>query len=79
MLNIALRRISKDEVILGNRDFEALVQRAKTVEEVIVEEVENDLPTEGLMKLVEQGDAFAFLYDPAEDIYSEEDLKERYL
>ena len=78
MLNIALRRISRDEVVLGNRDFEALVQRAQTVEEVIVEEVEDDLPTEGLMKLVEQDNAFAFLHDPAEDLYTEEDLKERY-
>lgn len=78
MLNIALRRISRDEVVLGNRDFEALVQRAKTVEEVIVEEVEDDLPAEGLMKLVEQDDAFAFLHDPAEDIYTVDDLKERY-
>lgn len=78
MLNIALRRISRDEVILGSRDFEALVQRAKTVEEVVVEEVEDDLPTEGLMKLAEQGEVFSFLNDPAEDIYTEEDLKERY-
>ena len=79
MLNIALRRIGKGEVILGRRDFEALVQRAKTVEEVIIEEeVEDDLPVEGLMKLIEQGDAFAFLHDPAEDLYTEKDLKERY-
>lgn len=78
MLNIALRRISNNEVIIGSSDFEALVQRAKTVEEVVVEELEDDLPAEGLMRLVEQDDAFAFLNDPAEDVYTAEDLKERY-
>lgn len=41
------------------------------------EEVEDDLPTEGLMRLVEQEEAFTFLNDPAEDIYTEADLKER--
>ena len=78
MLNIALHRIKGDRVVLENKDFDELVERAKTVEEIVIEEVDDDLPVEGLMKLVEQDDAFAFLRDPAEDIYSEDDLKERY-
>ncbi len=78
MLNITLRRVNGDMVILDSKDFGELVKRAKTVEEVIIEEVEDDLPVEGLMKLVEQDDAFAFLHDPAEDIYTVDDLKERY-
>lgn len=78
MLSIALRRIQGDRVVLGSADFNELVQRAKKVEEVVIEEAENDLPVEGLMKLVEKDEAFAFLHDPAEDIYTENDLKERY-
>ena len=71
MLSIALRRIQGDRVVLDSADFNELVQRAKKVEEVVIEEAENDLPVEGLMKLVEEDEAFAFLHDPAEDIYTE--------
>jgi len=78
MLTIALRRIQGDRVVLESADFNELVQRAKRIEEVVIEEVDNDLPVEGLMKLVEEDEAFAFLHDPAEDIYTENDLKERY-
>lgn len=78
MLNIALRRIQGDRVVLESADFNELVQRAKRVEEVVIEEVDTDLPVEGLMKLVEEDEAFAFLHDPAEDIYTANDLKERY-
>jgi hypothetical protein len=78
MLNIALRRIQGDRVVLEGKDFDKLVQRAKTVEDVVIEEMDSDVPVEGLMKLVEQDKAFAFLNDPAEDVYTEEDLKERY-
>ena len=78
MLNIALRRIQGDRVVLESADFNELVQRAKRVEEVVIEEVDTDLPVEGLMKLVEEDEAFAFLHDPAEDIYTAKDLKERY-
>ncbi|NKB70570.1 MAG: hypothetical protein GKR89_26165 [Candidatus Latescibacteria bacterium] len=78
MLNITLRRVSGDLVIIDSKDLGELVKRANTVEEVVIEEVEEDLPTEGLMKLVETDEAFAFLHDPAEDIYTVDDLKERY-
>jgi hypothetical protein len=78
MLNIPLRRVEGDKVVLDNKVFEALVQCAQTVEDVIIQETAEDLPAEGLMKLVEQDDAFAFLHDPAEDVYTVEDLKERY-
>ncbi len=77
-MSIALRRIQGDRVVLESADFNELVQRAKKVEEVVIEEAEIDLPVEGLMKLVEEDEAFAFLHDPAEDIYTEDDLKERY-
>ncbi len=78
MLTINLQRIGGEKVILDRKDFDELVQRASTVEPVTVEEVDDDLPIEGLMKLVEQDDAFAFLGDPAEDVYTMDDLKERY-
>ena len=38
----------------------------------------DDIPAEGLMKLIEKDDAFRFLYDPREDIYTVDDLRERY-
>ena len=41
-------------------------------------EVQDDLPAEGLMALVDSGGSFEYLLDPREDIYSVNDLKVRY-
>ena len=46
MLNIPLRRIQGDKVVLEGKDFIELVRRAKRVEEVVLEEVDEDLRIE---------------------------------
>ena len=52
------------------------------VEIIIIEEdlikKFDEIETQGLMKLVEEDPAFEFLKDPREDIYTVDDLKERY-
>ena len=44
MLNIPLRRVEGNKVILDSKVFEQLVQRAQTVEDVVIEETADDLP-----------------------------------
>ncbi|GAI62077.1 unnamed protein product, partial [marine sediment metagenome] len=51
---------------------------AKKVDEIEIDEVIDDLPTEGLMRLAETSGALNFLKNEKEDIYSVDDLKVRY-
>ena len=51
---------------------------AKKVDEIEIDEIINDLPIEGLMRLAETSGAFDFLEDEKEDIYTVDDLKVRY-
>ena len=39
---------------------------------------DNEITHKGLYKIAEMGDAFDFLNDPEEDIYSDDDLKVKY-
>jgi hypothetical protein len=48
------------------------------VEDVEMIEVQDDVPAEGLMALVDSGGGLEYLLDPREDIYSVNDLKVRY-
>ncbi|MBM4166977.1 MAG: hypothetical protein FJ218_08705 [Ignavibacteria bacterium] len=41
-------------------------------------EIEDDIPIEGIMHIAEIGGAFDFLYDEREDIYTINDLKTIY-
>lgn len=78
MLTINTKSIGSEKVMIDRKDFEELVKKAKLIEPIAVKEVDADLPIEGIMKLVESDKAFEFLNNPAEDIYSLDDLKERY-
>lgn len=55
-----------------------LIAVARQVEEVELIEVQDDLPADGLMRLVQEGGSFSFLADPREDVYTLNDLKVRY-
>ena len=47
--------------------------------EFLLNRIENQLVTEGIQKLVSDSKAFVFLESEEDDLYSVNDLKERYL
>ena len=55
--------------------MKTLIDVAKKVDEIEIDEVINDIPIEGLMMLAETSGAFDFLKDEKEDIYTVDDLK----
>ena len=59
--------------LLPRGEFEQLVELARKSEEVEVHLQEDDTPTQGIMRLAEQGGAFDFWREEGEDIYSAED------
>jgi hypothetical protein len=72
MTTIHVRHVG-DKALLPQSELERLVELARPYEEVAVQIHEDDLPTQGIMRLVEQGGAFDFGMDAGEDIYSAED------
>jgi hypothetical protein len=66
-----------DQAVLPRAEFERLIELAKRSEEITVHLEEDDLPTTGLMRLAEQGGAFAWLAEE-EEVYTIDDLKVRY-
>lgn len=78
MLRFKIEKISQNQAIISLEALKSLIDVAKIVDEIVVEEVINDLPVEGLMMLAEAGGALDFLKDEREDIYSVDDLKIRY-
>jgi hypothetical protein len=72
MTAIHVQRIS-DKALLPQSEFERLVELARRCEEIAVQIHENDVPTLGIMRLVEQGGAFDFWMEDGENIYSAED------
>ncbi|MDE3058918.1 MAG: hypothetical protein KGJ59_13275 [Bacteroidota bacterium] len=77
MLNITANKISSS-IVLPIDQFDSLVEQARKAGEVSVEEVNDDLAIEVLMKLQEASGAFDFLNAPEENIYSVNDVKIRY-
>ncbi|MBU0567988.1 hypothetical protein KKC52_08055 [bacterium] len=78
MITVTSQRISPHKVLLNRGDFEELIKKANMVESITVREIKDDIPVEGIMKLIETDKAFDFLNNPQEDIYTLDDLKERY-
>ena len=54
-------------------DLERLVELAQRSEAITVLRQEDDVPTLGIMRLMEQGGAFDFWKEEGEDIYSAAD------
>ncbi|MFH0775689.1 MAG: hypothetical protein V2A53_09425 [bacterium] len=78
MITVTTQRINPQKILLNRGEFEKLIEKARIVEPVAVREIRDDLCLEGIMKLVETDKAFEFLHNPQEDIYTLDDLKERY-
>ncbi len=72
MTTIHVQKIG-DQALLPQSEFEQLVELARHLGDVAVEVREDDVPTVGLMRLVEQGGAFDFWMDEREDVYSAQD------
>lgn len=72
MTRIYVQRIG-DKALVSQEELEQIIEIARRYEEVSVQVSEDDIPTIGMMRLVEQGGAFDFWLDPDEDIYSAED------
>jgi hypothetical protein len=66
-----------DQAILPRAELERLLALARRTEEVELQADQDDLPTLGIMLLMQQGGAFDWLADE-EDLYTVDDLKVRY-
>ena len=78
MVKVHAQKVGAEKALVDRGELQRLIDVARQVEEVEVIELHDDLPVEGLMRLVQDGGSFDFLADPREDIYSPEDLKVRY-
>jgi hypothetical protein len=72
MTTIHIQQIG-DKALLPRSELDQLVELARLNESINVETEEDDVPTIALMRLAEQGGAFRFWLDKAEDIYSSTD------
>ena len=55
---------------MDREELQRLIDVARKVEKVELIDLQDDLPTEGLMRLVQEGGSFRFLEDSREDIYT---------
>jgi hypothetical protein len=62
-----------DKALLPQSDLDRLVELARRSEAITVLRQEDDVPTLGIMRLMEQGGAFDFWKEEGEGIYSEAD------
>ncbi len=62
-----------DKALLLQSELEQLLELAQRSETITVQRQEDDVPTLGIMRLIEQGGAFDFWKEDGEDIYSAED------
>jgi hypothetical protein len=61
-----------DKALLRRSELEQLVELAREHHGIALE-IEDDVPTLAIMRLAEQGGAFDFWLDSAEDVYSTTD------
>lgn len=62
-----------DKALLSQSDLTWLIELARLSEAITVLRQEDDVPTLGIMRLIEQGGAFDFWKEAGEDIYSATD------
>ncbi len=62
-----------DKALLPQSELEQLIELAQRSEAITVQRQEDDVPTLGIMRLIEQGGAFDFWKEDGEDIYSAAD------
>jgi hypothetical protein len=78
MVKVHAQQVGAEKALVDRAELERLIAVARQVEEVELIEVQDDLPADGLMRLVQEGGSFSFLADPREDVYTLNDLKVRY-
>jgi len=78
MVKVHAQQAGPGKALVDRGELQRLIEVARQVEEVELIEVQDDLPTEGLMRLVQEGGSFSYLADPREDVYTLNDLKVRY-
>ncbi len=62
-----------NQALLPQNELEQLIELAQRAATITVQRQEDDVPTLGIMRLIEQGGAFDFWKEEGEDIYSAED------
>lgn len=77
-VRIHTRKLDEQHVVIAEAELQSLIEIARQISPVEVEEIADNLPVEGLMRLAESSGALDFLFDEREDIYSLDDLKVRY-
>jgi hypothetical protein len=70
MVRVHAQPVSTEKALVDRAELQRLIDVARRVEEVELIEVQDDLPTEGLMRLVQEGGSFSYLADPREDVYT---------
>lgn len=75
-MNIQTKSYGENQVIISSEDLERLLEIARKVAPVEVEEA--DFNNQDLMCLAETSGALDFLDDDREDVYTTEDLKVKY-
>jgi hypothetical protein len=75
MLVVNTNKVSPTTVLVESAQFNLLVEQARKAGQVTVNEVDNDLPIDAIMKLQEKSGAFEFLNRAEEDIYTVNDVK----
>jgi hypothetical protein len=78
MVRVHAQTINETKTLVDRGDLDRLIAAARRVEDVELIEARDDLPVDGLMALATEGEAFDYLLDPLEDVYSVNDLKVRY-
>jgi hypothetical protein len=78
MVKLHMQQIGAEKALVDRAEVQRLVDVARRVEEVELIEIQDDLPTVGLIRLVEEAGGLSFLEDPQEDVYTLNDLKVRY-
>jgi hypothetical protein len=75
-MNIQTKSYGENQVIISSEDLERLLEIARKVAPVEVEEA--DFDNRDLMRLAETSGALGFLNDERENVYTTEDLKVKY-
>jgi hypothetical protein len=72
MTTIHVQRLG-DKALLSQEELNQLLSLARQHEDIKVQLDEDDLPITALMRFAEQGKAFDFWHDEAENIYTLDD------
>jgi hypothetical protein len=78
MVKVHVRQVGPEKALVDREVLQRLIEVTRQVEEVELIQVQDDLPTEGLMRLLQEGGSFSYLADPREDVYTLNDSKVRY-